>query len=286
MNHFTITRSLDASVDRVWRIIGDPGTSPGRGVDVRVERPGAADGIGLVRVVKVGLATAHEEITDRRPGPRHPLSHDQRSSGPRLHEQRGSSRQSPSGGTVRLLGRSVPPAGPRHRLGRLARVETHPQPGARRDRAELGGLTSEREVAIRRVTVPTAGGRHARHRSRPRRDEDPRRRRHAGRGGRPAPRAAHADGLAGQAPGGGRRGDRDAPCGRRRRRDRARDPGHDRPGERPRLRRPRTSRSPTSTLRDRIQRPLRPPGRARQRRERGRDRRMEGRRGARRDRHA
>ena len=40
MNHFTITRSLDASPDRVWEIIGNPGTSPGRGVDVRVERPG------------------------------------------------------------------------------------------------------------------------------------------------------------------------------------------------------------------------------------------------------
>ena len=31
-------------------------------------KPGAADGTGLVRVVKVGLATAHEEITDVGPG--------------------------------------------------------------------------------------------------------------------------------------------------------------------------------------------------------------------------
>jgi len=68
VNHFTITRSLDASVDRVWEIIGDPGVSPGRGVDVRVERPGAADGTGLARVVKVGPATVHEEITDVGPG--------------------------------------------------------------------------------------------------------------------------------------------------------------------------------------------------------------------------
>jgi uncharacterized protein YndB with AHSA1/START domain len=68
VNRFTITRSLDAPVDRVWEIIGDPGASPGPGVDVRVERPGAADGTGLVRVVKVGLATAHEEITDLGPG--------------------------------------------------------------------------------------------------------------------------------------------------------------------------------------------------------------------------
>ena len=67
-NHFTITRSLDAPVDRVWEIIGNPGASPGRGVDVRVERTGAADGTGLVRVVKVGLATIHEEITDVGPG--------------------------------------------------------------------------------------------------------------------------------------------------------------------------------------------------------------------------
>ena len=68
MNNFTITRSLDAPVDRVWEIVGNPGASPGRGVDVRVEKPGAADGTGLVRVVKVGLATAHEEITDVGPG--------------------------------------------------------------------------------------------------------------------------------------------------------------------------------------------------------------------------
>jgi hypothetical protein len=68
VNHFTITRSLAAPVERVWEIIGNAGASPGRGVDVRVEKPGAADGTGLVRVVKVGLATAHEEITDVGPG--------------------------------------------------------------------------------------------------------------------------------------------------------------------------------------------------------------------------
>jgi uncharacterized protein YndB with AHSA1/START domain len=68
VNHFRITRSLDAAVDRVWDIIGNPAASPGRGVDVRVERPGAADGTGLARVVKVGLTTVHEEITDVGPG--------------------------------------------------------------------------------------------------------------------------------------------------------------------------------------------------------------------------
>ena len=68
MNQFTITRSLDAPVERVWEIIGNPAVSPGRGVDVRVERPGAADGTGLVRVVKVGRSTANEEITAVGPG--------------------------------------------------------------------------------------------------------------------------------------------------------------------------------------------------------------------------
>jgi uncharacterized protein YndB with AHSA1/START domain len=68
VNQFTITRSLHAPVDRVWEIIGNPGTSPGQGVDVRVERRGAADGTGLVRVVKVGRTTAHEEITAVGPG--------------------------------------------------------------------------------------------------------------------------------------------------------------------------------------------------------------------------
>jgi hypothetical protein len=68
VNQFTITRSLDAPIDSVWQIIGNPAVSPGRGVDVRVERPGAADGTGLVRVVKVGVATVHEEITAVGPG--------------------------------------------------------------------------------------------------------------------------------------------------------------------------------------------------------------------------
>ena len=68
MNHFTITRSLDAPPDHVWKIIGNPGTSPGRGVGVRVERPGSADGTGLIRAVKVGPATIHEEITGVGPG--------------------------------------------------------------------------------------------------------------------------------------------------------------------------------------------------------------------------
>ena len=68
MNQFTITRSLNAPVDRVWEIIGNPGASPGRGVDVSVEKPGAADGTGLHRIVKVGLVTAHEEITAVGPG--------------------------------------------------------------------------------------------------------------------------------------------------------------------------------------------------------------------------
>jgi hypothetical protein len=68
VNHFAIRRSLDAPVDRVWEIVGNPAASLGRGVDVRVEKPGAADGTGLVRVVKVGRTTAREEITAVGPG--------------------------------------------------------------------------------------------------------------------------------------------------------------------------------------------------------------------------
>jgi len=68
VNRFMITRALDAPVDRVWEIIGNPGASPGRGVDVHVDRPGAADGSGLIRTVRVGRTTAHEEITAVGPG--------------------------------------------------------------------------------------------------------------------------------------------------------------------------------------------------------------------------
>jgi uncharacterized protein YndB with AHSA1/START domain len=68
MNHVTIVRSLDAPVERVWQILGSPGVSPGSGVDVDVEQPGAPDGSGLTRVVKVGPALAHEEIIQIGPG--------------------------------------------------------------------------------------------------------------------------------------------------------------------------------------------------------------------------
>jgi hypothetical protein len=68
VNHLTIVRSLDAPVDRVWDIVGNPGASPGPGVDVEVEQPGAPDGTGLTRAVKIGLATVHEEITRVGPG--------------------------------------------------------------------------------------------------------------------------------------------------------------------------------------------------------------------------
>jgi hypothetical protein len=68
VNRFTIVRSLDAPVDRIWEIVGNPGASPGPGVDVEVERPGAPDGTGLTRAVKIGPATVHEEITSVGPG--------------------------------------------------------------------------------------------------------------------------------------------------------------------------------------------------------------------------
>ena len=68
MNRLTIVRSLDASVDRVWEIVGNPGVSPGPGVEVSVEQPGAPDGSGLIRSVKVGTVHAHEEILEVGPG--------------------------------------------------------------------------------------------------------------------------------------------------------------------------------------------------------------------------
>lgn len=68
MNRLTIVRAFDAPVGRVWEIVGDPGSSPGPGVDVEVERPGAPDGTGLTRAVRVGPTTVHEEITSIGPG--------------------------------------------------------------------------------------------------------------------------------------------------------------------------------------------------------------------------
>ena len=124
MNHFTITRSLDAPVDRVWEIIGNPGASPGRGVDVRVEKPGAADGTGLVRVVKVGLATAHEEITDVGPG--HVIRYRMIKGAPvRDYRSSVSLEESPDGGTLVSWTCSVPPGRSGHRLGASRSLSKH-----------------------------------------------------------------------------------------------------------------------------------------------------------------
>jgi hypothetical protein len=68
MNRCTILRSLDAPVDRVWAIVGRPGVSPGPGVHVTVEQPGSEVGTGLIRAVRVGPVTVHEEITGVGPG--------------------------------------------------------------------------------------------------------------------------------------------------------------------------------------------------------------------------
>ena len=72
MNRFTIERSLDSPVSRVWEIVGKPGVTPGPGISVTVERPGAPDGTGMIRSVKVGPATVYEEITSVGPGPSSP----------------------------------------------------------------------------------------------------------------------------------------------------------------------------------------------------------------------
>jgi uncharacterized protein YndB with AHSA1/START domain len=68
VNRLTIVRLLDAPVERVWEIVGNPGVSPGPGVDVEVECPGTPDGSGLVRAVRVGAVRAHEEIVQVGPG--------------------------------------------------------------------------------------------------------------------------------------------------------------------------------------------------------------------------
>ncbi len=68
MRALTVTRPLPAATERVWDVIGDPATSPGPGVNVTVERAGAADGTGLIRVVALGRGRVREEITSVGPG--------------------------------------------------------------------------------------------------------------------------------------------------------------------------------------------------------------------------
>ena len=68
MSALTVTRSLAATTERVWDVLGDPATSPGPGVNVTVEQTGAADGTGLIRVVSLGRGSFREEITSVGPG--------------------------------------------------------------------------------------------------------------------------------------------------------------------------------------------------------------------------
>ena len=117
VNHFTITRSLDAPVDRVWPIIGNPGASPGRGVDVRSGTAGSS------RRHRPGPGREGRPRDDprgdhrRRPRSRDPLPHDQGRPRARLHEQRGA-RGVPRRRHAGLLGRAVPPGRSRVRAGR------------------------------------------------------------------------------------------------------------------------------------------------------------------------
>lgn len=67
---FTLTRSLQAPPGRVWEILGRPGVSIGSDVHIQVEHPGAADGTGMIRLVKVGRSTIREEIISVGPGQR------------------------------------------------------------------------------------------------------------------------------------------------------------------------------------------------------------------------
>src|SRR5262245_11485736 len=61
---------MTAPADRVWEIVGNPGTTPGRGIVVEVERPAAENGSGLVRAVRIGRGTFREQITSVGPGRR------------------------------------------------------------------------------------------------------------------------------------------------------------------------------------------------------------------------
>ena len=70
MGQFTISRAMTAPADRVWEIVGNPGTTPGRGIVVEVERPAAENGSGLVRAVRIGRGTFREQITSVGPGRR------------------------------------------------------------------------------------------------------------------------------------------------------------------------------------------------------------------------
>ena len=160
MNHLKIVRSLDAPVERVWAVVGNPGVSPGPGVDVEVERPGAPDGSGLTRVVKVGRVTAHEEIVGVEPG-RVVRYRATKGVPARDYEGKVSVEESPGGGTTVSWDRPVPADRTGHRVADLVAHEAHAQPRAGRRRRQLTRLReagagcrqgSEVELMSRRQT--------------------------------------------------------------------------------------------------------------------------------------
>ena len=143
MNHLRIVRSLDAPVERVWAVVGNPGVSPGPGVDVEVERPGAPDGSGLTRVVKVGPGHAPTRRSSEVEPGRVVRYRATKGVPARDYEGRVSVEESPGGGTTVSWDVRVPADRAGHRVADLVAHEAHPQPRAGRSRRQLTKLRED-----------------------------------------------------------------------------------------------------------------------------------------------
>jgi len=158
VNRLTIVRSFDAPADRVWEIVGNPGVSPGPGVDVEVEQPGEPDGTGLTRAVKVGPALVHEEIIGVGPGP---VMRYRMTKGAPVRDYLGKRR--PRGISERrhpdFLGRPVPARRAWDRLADLTPHETHTQPRAGRNRRQFTRVRRAYGRDVGKVLIqPTGAG--------------------------------------------------------------------------------------------------------------------------------
>src|SRR5262245_11835530 len=142
---------MTAPADRVWEIVGNPGTTPGRGIVVEVERPAAENGSGLVRAVRIGRGTFREQITSVGPGRRltyRLLSGAPRSRIPRHGRCRGVGRRRQSWPLDRSLQASIPG----DRLACRGALEAVAEQGARpgRDANETGTPARRRRLIERK----------------------------------------------------------------------------------------------------------------------------------------
>ncbi len=65
MIRFTVERTIQSPIEKVWAVAGDFLKAPGDGVTVQVEKPGdPVSGIGAERTICIGMVRVRERLMD------------------------------------------------------------------------------------------------------------------------------------------------------------------------------------------------------------------------------